>query len=149
MRYLFPLLLLIITGCTQANIKHSSWPNTPLECLAANIYHEARGEPLRGQLAVGVVTLNRVSDKRWPSTICGVVKDKHQFSWYWDNKSDIPERKAAWRQSLSLAKRLLAKRPAIVPNAKYYWNPDKAPFREWMRNLNHVASVGKHVFYTD
>ena len=43
-------------------------------CLALNLYHEARGESLAGNLAVGFVTMNRVADPRYPDTVCGVVK---------------------------------------------------------------------------
>lgn len=75
-------------------------------CLALNIYHEARNQPVVGQVAVGQVTLNRVNDSRFPNNICEVVmqgphkkswKDKTkmipvrnlcQFSWYCDGKSD-------------------------------------------------------------
>ena len=42
-------------------------------CLAENIYHEARGQGTAGWLAVAAVTLNRVTDERFPDTICGVV----------------------------------------------------------------------------
>ena len=75
-------------------------------CLAENVYHEARNQPKVGQMAVMSVTLNRVSDSRFPNTVCEVVKEgpsrpswkdqtvmipiKHrcQFSWYCDGKSD-------------------------------------------------------------
>ena len=43
-------------------------------CLALNLYYEARDQPVVGQLAVGFSTMNRVSDKRYPDTVCGVVK---------------------------------------------------------------------------
>ena len=43
------------------------------ECLARNIYFEARNEPFAGQFAVAMVTLNRVHDKQFPNTICKVV----------------------------------------------------------------------------
>ena len=42
-------------------------------CLAENIYFEARAESFSGKAAVGNVTRNRVNDKRWPNTYCGVV----------------------------------------------------------------------------
>lgn len=54
---------------------------TEIGCLAANLYFEARGEPLKGQLAVAKVTLNRVKSKQYPDSICAVVFQKHQFSW--------------------------------------------------------------------
>jgi N-acetylmuramoyl-L-alanine amidase len=50
-------------------------------CLALNIYHEARGEIVDGQMAVAQVTLNRTLDPRWPDNICDVVYDDSQFSW--------------------------------------------------------------------
>lgn len=50
-------------------------------CLATNIYFEARGEPEAGQFMVGFVTMNRVYDKRFPNTVCGVVYQPGQFIW--------------------------------------------------------------------
>ena len=72
-------------------------------CLALNIYHESRGEPLSGQIAVAHTTLNRVGHPLYPNTICEVVKDatafragnrnlpeinQCAFSWYCDGKPD-------------------------------------------------------------
>jgi hypothetical protein len=59
-----------------------------LECLVANIYHEARGEDDLGQAAVAWVTLNRVQHPDYPDTICEVVMQDSQFSWFSDGKSD-------------------------------------------------------------
>lgn len=53
-----------------------------IDCLASNIYYEARGEPEKGQIAVGIVTINRVKDQRWPDDLCEVVREPWQFSWY-------------------------------------------------------------------
>ncbi len=73
-------------------------------CLATNIYHEARGESYAGKVAVANVTMNRVTSPKFPNTICDVVyqaqtkenwkgntvpkRNKCQFSWYCDGKSD-------------------------------------------------------------
>ena len=46
-----------------------------IECLAANVYHESRGESMAGQLAVALVTNNRKNDIRFPNTYCDVVYD--------------------------------------------------------------------------
>ena len=43
-----------------------------VECLAKNIYHEARGEPANGKQAVAHVVLNRVNRNDFPNTICAV-----------------------------------------------------------------------------
>ncbi len=73
---------------------------TELKCMADNIFFEARTQIGKGQRAVAHVTLNRVRDKGFPNTVCGVVKqgrhyrsgnpvkNRCQFSWYCDGKSD-------------------------------------------------------------
>lgn len=48
--------------------------------LANVIYHEARGESRKGQIAVAHVVLNRVADPRYPNSVAGVVWQRHQFS---------------------------------------------------------------------
>ena len=50
--------------------------NSELDCLARNIYHESAGQPEEGMVAVGVVTLNRVGDSRFSSSVCGVVNQR-------------------------------------------------------------------------
>lgn len=50
-----------------------------LVCLALNVYFEATGEPIDGQFAVAMVTLNRA--KRDPAKVCDVVYEPKQFSW--------------------------------------------------------------------
>jgi len=51
------------------------------QCLNEAIFHEARGEPLEGQLAVLSVIQNRKNSGLYPSTFCGVIKQKNQFSY--------------------------------------------------------------------
>ena len=46
--------------------------------LTLNVYHEARGEPEVGQLAVAHVTLNRAMEER--TSIAEVVRKPYQFS---------------------------------------------------------------------
>lgn len=51
-----------------------------VECLARNIFYESASEPVEGKVAVGIVTLNRTVDPRFPSDVCGVVKQKTVFT---------------------------------------------------------------------
>ena len=64
-----------------------------VECLAQNMYFESGHESEKGQIAVGMVTMNRVKSGEYPTTICGVVKQKVkstcQFSWYCEGKFDV------------------------------------------------------------
>ena len=47
-----------------------------IQCLARNIFYESASEPTEGKVAVGLVTLNRTADPRFPNDVCGVVKQK-------------------------------------------------------------------------
>ena len=74
-----------VTGDLGRRWSRSSWPPQPgsreLECLATGIYFESKSEPLAGQLAVGKVIANRAkSGGRFPSSYCGVLFQRGQFS---------------------------------------------------------------------
>ena len=45
-----------------------------VDCLARNIFYEAGSEPIEGKVAVGMVTINRTQDERYPQNVCGVVQ---------------------------------------------------------------------------
>ena len=68
--------LLVAVQVPQPNI-----PDNSATCLALNMYHEARGQGIAGELAVSAVVLNRVNDKRFPNTICEVVKQGPSPAW--------------------------------------------------------------------
>ncbi|WP_419584734.1 cell wall hydrolase, partial [Thiolapillus sp.] len=77
------------------------WNVRDIECLAQNIYHEARGEPVAGQVAVAYVVLNRVARQIRGTDVCEVVWAPHQFSW---TRHPTPIRDGqAWRQAWQIA----------------------------------------------
>ena len=94
------VLALTLIGFT-ANA--TTYSEKQLNCLAQNIYHESRGEPDSGQLAVAFVTLNRTEDDRFPNSICNVVYQRGQFSWTKRNPK-IKETKA-WHDAKLIAER--------------------------------------------
>ena len=128
-----------------------------LLCLALNIYHESRGEPLAGQIATANVVMNRVESPRYPNDICSVVKQGHywkgnpvrdrcSFSWWCDGKSDTPEDIDAWRQSVSLAFRVQNDViPDITEGATHYHAIYVSPY--WADHYISVAQIGQHIFY--
>lgn len=61
---------------------HAGPQQAEIACLALNIYHEARGEGIKGMRAVASVVMNRVRSKLFPDTVCDVVSQPAQFSWY-------------------------------------------------------------------
>ena len=134
------------------------------ECLAKNIYFEARNEPFAGQFAVAMVTLNRVYDKNFPNSICEVVyqglhyasghpkRDRCQFSWYCDGKVDDVKNKRAYMESETIAdlvmeqyKALKAKGLDLTEGARYYHTYEVSP--RWSKVYPVVGRIGDHIFY--
>lgn len=63
----------------KAETKAASYTKAELRLLSALIYCEANGQPYAGKLAVGIVVVNRMESKSFPSTMNGVVYQKYQF----------------------------------------------------------------------
>lgn len=133
---------------TQVQIPNE-WPSTELGCLAANIYYEARGESEKGQYLVGFVTLNRVKHSRFPNTICGVVKQPKQFSWYSPTKLHYPSDKKAWKQAKEVAINILYGQDCpykdITKGAMFYHASYVKPY--WAKKKYFQFKVGNHLFY--
>ena len=110
-------LVLFPKEAEPTTIERTDVHSASAQCLALNVYHEARGQGTAGLFGVTAVVLNRVNDSRFPNTICGVIyqgptreswktrihknlptedriyypiKHKCQFSWYCDGKDDTP-----------------------------------------------------------
>lgn len=128
-----------------------------LVCLALNDYWEARGERLKGRVAVAKVVLNRVRDSRYPETVCDVVTENRtpgsracQFSWNCDDRADTPEEAQSWRESLLLAAAILHAGWQIDdPSKGALWYHATSVHPEWAGTLNESAAIGQHVFYRD
>ncbi|WP_436638026.1 cell wall hydrolase [Microbaculum sp. FT89] len=122
-------------------------------CLATAIYFEARGEPASGQRAVAQVVLNRVSDRRYPATVCDVVfqnqerQNRCQFSFACDGRPEDIVDQRAWRRALLLAGEALMGRyfDGAIGAATHYHATSVEP--TWSRHLFRIARIGAHVFY--
>lgn len=123
------------------------------KCLAEAVYYEARGESVKGQVAVAQVVLNRVRNPAYPNTICETVyQNRHmrnacQFSFACDGQKHRITEPAQWR---------LAKQVAKTVTAGLIWLPDVGssthyhatyvrPF--WAPTMKKVAKIGLHIFY--
>ena len=123
-----------------------------LICLAMNIYHEARSEPIAGKIAVAEVTLNRVESKYYPDNICGVVYQKGKkacaFSWTCDNISDTPHEKEEFASAIRLARMVMLNAGnvrAVGKNVTHYHHKNIKPY--WLTDVEEVKRVGSHIFY--
>jgi N-acetylmuramoyl-L-alanine amidase len=126
------------SGSTTSGAEH--------ECLASAVYFEAKGEPLQGQLSVAEVVLNRARSGRFPASVCGVVKQRGQFSFVRGGRLPAVRRdSAAWRKAVAvahIAREDLAEGSA--PKALFFHARRVSP--RWSR-VTRVAAVGNHVFY--
>ena len=116
-----------------------------LLCLALNIYHEARGEPLVGQHAVAHVTLNRARERG--QRICDVVFDPYQFSW--TIKDPKVKDETAWRTALRVARTAYRAGPKADPTrgANHYHATYVRP--RWAAGMAKTVRIGQHIFYVD
>jgi len=135
------------------NFEHARMADS-LECLALNIYHEARGESDAGKLAVGQVVMNRVADPGFPNEVCAVVKQKGRiftnrchFSWWCDGLTDRPTEARAWTEAQSLAGKILAGQVEDPTGGALWYHADSvAP--DWRTKLVPLSKIGHHQFYT-
>lgn len=119
-----------------------------VKCLAQNIYHEARGESLQGQMAVAEVTMNRVKSSRFPDTICEVVWQNKQFSWTHDGKSDKMKNENAKKLALQLAKAYAeGSLESFFTNGSTMYHADYANPAWDYSKLELSAVIDTHVFY--
>jgi spore germination cell wall hydrolase CwlJ-like protein len=154
------LLLAMTLAATQTCQAIASSTATLLEdgeehlCLATAIYFEARGEPTVGQKAVAQVIINRVRDNAFPDTVCGVVYENHswrnrcQFSFACDGRSDYPAEKQAWRKAQTIADDALNRGGAPdagVGDATHYHATTVKP--RWSSRLRLEKQIGRHIFY--
>lgn len=124
-----------------------------LECLAINIYKEARSESFEGKVAVAQVTLNRASHPKFPNDVCKVITQKNvimdkvvcQFSWYCDGMAMKTPNTPAYKESYSVAKKVLLEgfRLDSLNDALYYHAVYVKP--QWP--YERVVQIGNHIFY--
>jgi spore germination cell wall hydrolase CwlJ-like protein len=136
------------------------------KCIADNIYWEARNQPLKGMIAVALVSRNRVNDERFPHSYCEVihqgptrpswkdndiripVRNRCHFSWYCDGKSDdIPEYDL---DVYSLARAIAFKIywgefDDFTVGATHYHADYVTP--EWANTKTPTLQVEDHIFY--
>ena len=137
-----------------------------MQCLAMNMYHEARDQGTAGRLAVSAVVLNRVNDDRFPNSVCEVVfqgptraswknpsisypiKNKCQFSWYCDGKSDEIKDEKTYQKILDFASLILHNNIRFVDitdGATHYHADYVKP--DWAKTKTRTTEIGDHIFY--
>lgn len=118
-----------------------------MQCLAGAVYFEARGEPLAGQLAVAKVVMNRAEHHRFPSSYCGVVYQRSQFSFVRGGKMPrIKTGSKAWQQAKKIAAIAhAAEWQSEAEDALYFHAKYVKP--RWARSKTAKARIKTHIFY--
>lgn len=140
----------------------ASDPNNEIYCLAQNMYFEAGNQPLAGKVAVSQVVINRVEHPSYPDNICDVVyqaklrvnwknefvpiKNKCQFSWFCDGKSDDPVDSQTWLLSMHIARDVVQQKYGDITEGSTHYHSDKVnPY--WSGSLNQTVIINNHIFY--
>ena len=160
------ILMIGVTNIFPFSVKILHTSTQTIECLALNMYHEARDQGTAGKIAVTAVVINRVNDDRFPNTVCEVIKqgptrkswkndgtfypirDRCQFSWYCDGKSDIPKDVKAYQKTLDLSSLIVhddIKFVDITDGALFYHADYVTP--SWAKQKQKTTEIGDHIFY--
>jgi spore germination cell wall hydrolase CwlJ-like protein len=123
------------------------------KCLTEAIYFEARGEAVRGQIAVAQVVMNRTFSGFYPNTVCAVVyQNKHrhlacQFTFACDNVADVVREPDMWDRAKKIARAMLDGQlwlPEVGKSTHYhaYWVRPS-----WVNEMKKMYKFGVHTFY--
>ena len=170
-------VVLSLTFCSLQS-KHQSVPVlSPKEqqliiketqCISEAIFHEARGEPIEGQLAVLSVIQNRKNSSKYPDTFCGVIKQNRQFSYrngkgqgliktpYKPSEERIKATIAHWSFKAAVG----AFKGTVEDSVMYYHSASMKAYPKWsnqnlfcvncklnQKNPKLYVTIGSHLFY--
>lgn len=122
--------------------------NDEESCLANAVYFEARGESLAGQLAVAEVVMNRAASGLFPTSYCGVVRQRSQFSFVRRGRMPAADRASeAWQRAVAIARIAEERTMRVLPETVLWYHANYVAPR-WRRHLAQSARIGLHVFYS-
>jgi len=149
----FPIILLLIIFYSLPSKAND------LDCLVEAVYYEARSEGIIPKIAVANVILQRVKDKRYPSTICEVVhqgkkrngrmiRNRCQFSYYCDGKKERVKDYTSLLEVLDVASLVLeGVLLERTQGATHYHASYVSP--SWTNSMERLEQIGTHIFYVD
>ena len=125
-----------------------AWANyneDDLYWLARIISAESKGEPLKGQIAVGNVVLNRVRHKSYPNTIYGVIFDRKHGTQFSPVSFGTIYQKPT--ESAIIAAKICLEGYSISDTALFFMNPRIATNNWISKNRPYAFTIGNHDFY--
>ena len=160
------VLSFLVATTSVDKVEVDKFRHSEATCLAKNMYYEARNQGLAGQLAVSLVVMNRVKDSRYPNTVCGVVeqgptreswkkngpyypiRNRCQFTWFCDGKSDEPKEPTTYKRLLDLALVLVYDDIQIVDftEGATHYHADYV-YPAWRKSKTKTVEIADHIFY--
>ena len=123
----------------------STTPDEESQCLARAVYWESKGEPLEGQLAVARVIINRARSGRFAPTLCGVVRQRSQFSFvHGGNIPAPPQGSREWQTAVAIARIAEANLAGCAASEALFFH---ARYVHPAWHLTRIAALGNHIFY--
>jgi N-acetylmuramoyl-L-alanine amidase len=130
-----------VTGAsTWKAAKTYSLNKQELDILAKVIYSEARGEPYKGQVAVGAVVMNRLKSKQFPDTLYDIVFQPGAFTAVDDGQYWLTPNSSAYRAAQEAVRGW-----DPTGGSLYYFNPVTATSK-WIWTLPQNVKIGNHIF---
>ena len=130
----------MLSSSSNSSSGAGKYSNSDVQLLARLIYAEARGEPYKGQVAVGAVVLNRVKSSSFPNTISAVIYQPYAFTCVNDGQINLSPNSTA----VNAAKDAMNGWDPTY-GCIYYYNP-KIATSSWIFSRPTVVTIGRHVF---
>lgn len=109
------------------------------QCLANAIHYEAKSESIEGKKAVASVVMNRKNSGKFPNTVCRVVSQRNQFSWY-------PRKNTSDKTALNIASKYISNTYNDITKGSLYFHSSSIKKPRGWRGL-YMMTVGRHRFY--
>jgi spore germination cell wall hydrolase CwlJ-like protein len=124
------------------------YSSSDMSCLASAMYHEARSEPVEGQIAIAEVVIARSKDQRWKGSLCRTIAMRRQFSFVRNGHTPkIPDPNAA-AQMQRLAKDVVDGRVRSRAKGSLFFHATYAD-PAWRHHLTRRVRIQRHIFYVD
>lgn len=145
MKTLAAIAFILLAYALSANDVHAASAEEK-RCIADSIYHEARGEPLEGKIAVANVIVNRMKSRHFPDTACAVVYQRKQFSWtlFKSKRRHIVDYGNPHIEAIAV-KALSSQLVDVTGGATHYHATYVNPF--WASSKTKTFVIGEHIFY--
>jgi len=137
-----PVAIALLASCSTMHLPDNTNEHADnYKCMVENVWHEARGEGMRGMHAVALVTMNRVKQRN--KTVCEVVYESRQFSWTNDVTGNLQDNIANVRRAV--ANVMTNSIIDFTKGATHYHANYVKPY--WAEDMQRTVVVGKHIFY--